>query len=174
MPETRKRPCTICRRWFRPGPRAGDRQRACDAPECQAGRRQKTQARWRNRNRDYAIGWRIDRRVAQAQQPPELLRLPAPLNQLPWDVAKDQFGAKGADFIGVMGSLILRVAKDQFKAYLIDPTRLPGTLPPLPEKTSPGFKHTESRAGDDATGVSPTRTGAGNICGSASRAGSGN
>src|SRR5450759_3127941 len=80
----------------------------------QTARRQKTQARWRNRNPDYAIGWRIDRRLAQAQQPPELLRLPAPLNQLPWDVAKDQFGAKGADFIGFMGSLILRVAKDQF------------------------------------------------------------
>src|ERR1017187_8173372 len=50
MPEARKRPCTICRRWFRPDARVGVRQRACDAPECQAGRRQKTQARWRNRN----------------------------------------------------------------------------------------------------------------------------
>src|SRR5450759_707072 len=156
MPEARKKPCRICRRWFRPDPRVGVRQRACHALECQTARRQRTQARWRNRNPDYAIGWRIDRRVAQAQQPAELLRLPAPLNQLPWDVAKDQFGAKGADFIGFMGSLIIRVAKDQFKPYLIDPTRLAGPLPLPPEKTSPGFKHTESRAGDDATGVSPT------------------
>jgi hypothetical protein len=156
MPEARKRPCRICRRWFRPGPRAGDRQRACDAPECQAARRQKTQARWRNRNPGYAVAWRIDRRATQAQQPPEPLRLPAPLNQLPWDVAKDHFGVQGADFIGVMSALIIRVAKDHFKAYLIDPTGLSGRLPPPPEKTSPGFKHTESRVGDDATGVSPT------------------
>src|ERR1017187_1502329 len=134
MPEARKRPCRICRRWFRPGPRAGDRQRACDAPECQAARRQKTQARWRKRNPGYAVAWRIDRRAAQVPQPPEPLRLPAPLNQLPWDVAKDHF-----------------------KAYLIDPTGLSGRLPLPPEKTSPGFKHTESRVGDDATGVSPTR-----------------
>ena len=103
--------------------------------------------------------------MAQAQQPAELLRLPAPLNQLPWDVAKDQFGAKGADFIGVMGSLILRVAKDQFKAYLIDPTRLPGTLPPPSQKTSRGSEHTESQAGDDATGVSPTRPALGTFAG---------
>src|SRR5271157_1325449 len=156
MPEARKRPCTICRRWFRPGPRAGDRQRACDAPECQAARRQKTQAKWRNRNPGYAIAWRIDRRATQAQQPPEPLRLPAPLNQLPWDVAKDQFGPQGADFIGVMGALIVRVAKDQIRPYLLDPTRLASPLPHPPRKTSPGLAHTEP-AGDNATGVSPTR-----------------
>ena len=145
MPKARKRPCTICRRWFRPGLRAGDRQRACDAPECQSARRQKTQAKWRNRNPGYAIAWRIDRRATQAQQPPEPLRLAAPLNQLPWDVAKDHFGVQGADFIGVMGSLIIRVAKDHFRAYLIDPTGLSGRLPLLLEKTSPGFEHTEIR-----------------------------
>jgi hypothetical protein len=170
MPEARKRPCTICRRWFRPGLRAGDRQRACDAPECQSARRQKTQAKWRNRNPGYAIAWRIDRRATQAQQPPEPLRLPAPLNQLPWDVAKDHFGVQGADFIGVMGSLIIRVAKDHFKAYLIDPTGLSGGLPLLPEKTSPGFEHTETRTAIHATGVSPTRPALGASAGSPSRA----
>jgi hypothetical protein len=156
MPEARKRPCTICRRWFRPDARVGVRQRACATPECQTARRQKTQANWRSRNQGYAIAWRIDWRATQAPQPPEPLRLPAPLNQLPWEFAKDQFGVQGADFIGVMGALILRTAKDQFHPYLIDPAGLPGTLPPSPGKTSPSFAHTESRAGDDATGVSPT------------------
>src|ERR1019366_5087375 len=156
MPEARKRPCTICRRWFRPDARVGVRQRACTKPECQTARRLKTQASWRNRNQGYAIAWRLDRRATQAQQPPEALRLPKPLNQLPWEFAKDQFGVQGADFIGVMGALILRSAKDQFSPYLPDPARLSGALPPPPEKTSPGFKHTESRVGDDATGVSPT------------------
>ena len=76
----------------------------------------------------------------RAPQPPEPLRLPAPLNQLPWEFAKDQFGAQGADFIGVMGALILRTAKDQFGPYPVDPTRLPGTLPPSPQKTSPRLR----------------------------------
>src|ERR1035441_9834520 len=170
MPEARKRPCTICRRWFRRDARVGVRQRACSQPECQTARRQKTQASSISRNQGYAIAWRLDRRVTQAQHPPEPLRLPAPLNQLPWDVAKDHFGVQGADFIGVMGSLIIRVAKDHFKAYLIDPTGLSGRLPLPPEKTSPGFKHTESRVGDDATGVSPTRPALGASAGSPSRA----
>src|ERR1022692_4570177 len=144
------------RRWFRPDARVGVRQRACTRPECQAARRQKTQASWRKRNQEYAIGWRLDQRATQAQQPPEALRLPAPLNQLPWEFAKDQFGPQGADFIGVMGALILRTAKDQFRPYLLDPTGLPSGLPLFPKKTSSSLPHTESRAGDDATGVSPT------------------
>jgi hypothetical protein len=78
------------------------------------------------------------------------------LNQLPWDVAKDQFGPQGTDFIGVMGALILRTAKDQIRPYLIESMKLPGTLPLPPEKTSPGCEHTETRTMSDATGVSPT------------------
>jgi hypothetical protein len=155
MPEARKKPCRVCRRWFHPDPRVGCRQRACGQPECQAARRQKTQSNWRNRNPGYAIAWRMDQRTEQSQ-PPEPLRLPAPLNQLPWNVAKDQLGVQGADFIGVMGALILRTAKDQRRPYLIDPTGLPSALPLSSQKTSPGFEHTETRTASDATGVSPT------------------
>jgi len=155
MLKVRKKPCTICRRWFQPDPRVGDRQRACGKPECQAVRRQKTQASWRRRNPDYAIAWRLDQRAAQAP-PPEPLRLPAPLDQLPWDVAKDQFSPQGADFLGVMSALILRAAKDQIHPYVLDPEGLPSRLPVPPEKTSPSLAHTGTRAGNDATGVSPT------------------
>ena len=136
MPEVRKRPCSICRRWFRPDVRVGNRQHACGQPECQTARRQKTQASWRRRNPDYAIAYRIDQRAAQKAPVPEPLRVPAPLNRLPWELAKDQFGAQGADFIGVMGALLMRSAKDQLQAYVIDSARVSGTLPPSTQKTS--------------------------------------
>ena len=129
MPEARKRLCTICRRWFRPDPRVGERQRACDRPECQTARRKKAQASWRRRNPDYSIAWRLDRRKAQTEEP-------VPLPQLPWNVAKDEFGSQGADFLGVMSALILRAAKDEIRLYPIDPTGLPNRLPPAAEKTS--------------------------------------
>src|SRR5258708_11634361 len=157
MPAPRKRPCSICRRWFRPDARVGDRQHACGKAECQSRRRQKTQASWRHRNLGYAMAYRIDQRAAQTQLVAEPLRLPAPLNQLPWEFAKDQFGPQGADFIGLMGALIVRSAKDQIRPYLLDPTRLPSTLPLASRKTSPSLSHTEPRAANDATGVSPTR-----------------
>ena len=133
MPAPRKRPCSICRHWFRPNPRVGARQHACSKPECQTARRKKTQANWRAKNPEYAAGYRIQQRGAQ-EQPPEPLRLPPPLSRLPWDLAKDEFGQKGSDFIGVMGSLLVRSAKDQFRAYMIDPTRVPNPLPPPAEK----------------------------------------
>jgi hypothetical protein len=133
----------MCRRWFRPDARVGNRQHACGKPECQTSRRQKTQASWRRRNPGYAIQWRIDQRASQTPSPPEPLRLPAPLNQLLWEFAKDQFGAQGADFIGVIGALMVRTAKDQFLAYLTDPTRLSAPFPrrrKRPEAASPILK----------------------------------
>ena len=152
MPDARKRPCRICRRWFRPDNRVGERQRACGEPDCQKARRQKTQASWRDRNPGYATAHRITQRNQDESAEP--LRTPPPLNQLPWDLAKDQFGGQGADFIGVVSALILRAVKDQFQAYLVDPQRLRGTLPPTPEKTRSVPAHTGARA--DATGVSST------------------
>jgi hypothetical protein len=57
----RKKPCRIWRRCFQPDPRAEGRQRACSNPECQNARRQKTQARLRDRlNPGYGFAWRMD------------------------------------------------------------------------------------------------------------------
>jgi hypothetical protein len=62
------------------------------------------------------------------------LRLPHPLSNLPWDIAQDEFGIKGADFIGTMGGVLLRAAKNQLKGQVIDSTVDPATLPPVPAK----------------------------------------
>jgi hypothetical protein len=66
-------------------------------------RRRKTQADWCTRNPDYFVARRIQ---ARSTSPPPLepLRLPPPLVRLPWDIAQDQFGGKGADFIGIMAA----------------------------------------------------------------------
>jgi hypothetical protein len=81
------------------------------------------------RNPDYAAGYRLQRRNSQ-ERAPEPLRVPAPLNRLPWDIAKDEIGGKAADFLGVMGTLLVRSAKDQIRLHLVDAMRLPGALPP--------------------------------------------
>ena len=124
----KKRPCSICRRWFRPDVRVGSRQRTCNRPECQAARRSKTQASWRKRNPDYPLAWRIQFR-SELKPPPQSMRLPAPLSDLPWDIAQEEFGVKGAAFIGIMGGLMLRSLKDQIKRQPIDLSGDPRTLP---------------------------------------------
>ena len=105
-----KRPCRECHRWFVPDPRVGARQRTCGRNECQAKRRQKTQASWRERNPSYFIGRRLDRLPEADVDPP---RVPQPLRRLPWEVAQDQFGIQGAGFLGCFGRLLVIRRKDQ-------------------------------------------------------------
>jgi hypothetical protein len=47
-------------------------------------------------------------------------RVPAPLTRLPWDLAKDEFGAQGAGFLGALGRLLVGVAKDEMRAQVLD------------------------------------------------------
>src|SRR5947209_8581122 len=159
MPDARKKPCCICRRWFRPDQRIGSSQRACKDPECQTARRRKKQKAWRERNPDYFIARRIQDR-SQQDQPPEPLRLPSPLSRLPWDIAQSQFGVQGADFIGVLGTLLLRSTQSKFEAYVIDATRLPDTLisdaPQSQMRTAAEWVRVGVKSNE--VGVSPTRS----------------
>jgi hypothetical protein len=158
MADAPKRPCCICRRWFRPDPRIGSRQQACRRPECQAARRKKKQKVWRERNPDYFIARRIQDRSRQ-DRPPEPLRLPPPLNRLPWDIAQSQFGSEGADFIGIMGAVLLRTAQSQFRAYVTEDSRLADTLPSESAQSQmrPVGEWVGVEGKPNEVGVSPTR-----------------
>jgi hypothetical protein len=83
---------------------------------------------WRIRNPDYFIAWRIQARC-NSEHAAETKRLPQPLSNLPWDIARDEFGPKGADFIGAMGVVLLQAAKNQLRSQAVDSTRDCATLP---------------------------------------------
>ena len=188
MPSRRKRPCCICHVWFFPDNRVGGRQHTCGSPDCQRQRRRKMQVAWRARNPDYFSGRRIQARMVgdlppsppaqpgrsspptpfapptlsppTSSRPPAPLRLRAPLNQLPWDIAQSEFGAQGADFIGIMAGLLLRETQSEIAAYRVEITavteqlRLPGAQSPIPpDAYLPG---SGVEAESDATGISST------------------
>jgi hypothetical protein len=128
-----KRPCCVCRRWFVPDRRVGRRQRACSASACQIARRVRTQASWRRRNPDYFTAHRIQRRRLQAHDAQGgvlPLVLPPPLSRLPWDLAQEEFGVAGTDFLGHFGRVLLGAAQDQKTRQVVDSTREPVRLPP--------------------------------------------
>ncbi len=133
MPDAKKKPCCICHRWFRPNVRVGSRQRTCGRPECQQALRQKSMSAWRKRNPDYFIGWRIQARC-KSEHVAKTKRLPHPLSNLPWDIAREEFGPKGADFIDAMGKVVLQSAKNQLKGHFVDSNRDGATLPLVPAK----------------------------------------
>ena len=122
MPRTR--PCRICHHWFAPDPRVGDRQRVCSSPACQAARRKQTQASWRSRNPDYFTARRLKQRALMVlpppAPPPPPLRMPPPLDRLPWDIAQDEFGVQGAEFLGAFGRLLVKPLQDQRRAQVVD------------------------------------------------------
>ena len=59
----RSRPCRICRRWFRPHPRAGDRQHVCGRADCQRERHRRACQRWRKREAPAERAHRLRQRV---------------------------------------------------------------------------------------------------------------
>ncbi|MBV8073019.1 MAG: hypothetical protein JO270_24175 [Acidobacteriaceae bacterium] len=89
---------------------------------------------------------------------PEPLNLPSPLDQLPWDLAQDQFGVQGADFIGHLGKVLLHAAQDQFKAYTVESKRATDTLQPdvRQDQIRPVRESVRVVSAGDETGISPT------------------
>ena len=138
----KKRPCCICRKWFRPDPRVGDRQKACGKPECQGKRRQRTQSRWRSRNPDYFRARWLRERSRQAEEAAEgrpasggeARRRPAPmraraeLRTIPWDVVQDEIGVQVTDTIGLLGKVLIEAMQDQRRSQHIDSVGDPSTL----------------------------------------------
>ncbi len=125
MPKTTQKPCRQCHRWFRPDVRVGERQHTCGRKECQTKRRQKNQSLWRARHPDYFSGQRLQIRKGMTPSP-EPLRLPPPLTKLPWDIARQEISASGADFIGMMGALLLRTMQEPYKREAVDIPTDPG------------------------------------------------
>lgn len=78
----KKRPCRICRRRFRPDPRAGDRQRVWSSADCQRERHRRSDRAWHARHPDYDRDRRLRERLqvdeaAAMDRPEEPLAGPA-------------------------------------------------------------------------------------------------
>lgn len=117
MPRKFPRRCVICGHGFRPHPRVGDRQRVCSRRECREAFREQVQAAWREEHPGYFIAWRARKRAARnATEPVERPLVPVPLTRLPWDLAQEEFGVAGADFLASMGRLVVGHAKDEMSS----------------------------------------------------------
>ena len=104
----RKRPCRICRKWFRPDPRVGVRQRTCGSAACRQAWHRRSCRDWRRRNPDYDRDDRLRRRL-HAQT--EVVR-GDPLAQLNWDAARDAIGLQVAVVVEETGRLLVSWARD--------------------------------------------------------------
>ena len=89
----RSRPCRICRRWFHPHARAGDRQRVCSDEACQRERNRRSCARYRDANAEDERAERVRLRVTQGSVGE------APSARLAWSAVRHAVGVETAAII---------------------------------------------------------------------------
>lgn len=146
----RKKPCSICRKWFTPDRRVGSRQKTC-SDECRKERRRRKQAEWREKNPEYfKARWLKERsrRAAEAERaavqaiedikagrppppfeerprPPNPIRMCGELSRLPWRAMQSEIGIETTDYIAVVTKVILRLVQSEKESEVIENTREP-------------------------------------------------
>lgn len=121
----RKRPCGICRRWFVPHPRAGDRQRVCSAAECQRERHRRACHNWRQREAPAERAHRLRQRLrVDADE-----RQGAAASRVSWDAVRDAVGLKVAVIFEEISRVLEDVVRDavrrQVRAPAAESRRVP-------------------------------------------------
>jgi len=113
----RSRPCRICRRWFRPHARAGDRQRVCSDEACQRERHRRSCERWRDANDEDERAERVRLRVTLGAAGE------APSARLAWSAVRDAVGVEAAAIIEESVRHAEAWARDAVRAHPIGITR---------------------------------------------------
>ena len=134
-----KRPCQICRKWFRRDPRVGRRHRTCGAASCQRERHRRACAAWHEGNPGYDREDRLRRRL-RLRSPPlpppttsaatRPLRPPPspppasavstpPMRQIDWLAARDAVGLEVSVVLEVVGQVLWDGVRDAVRSQLI-------------------------------------------------------
>lgn len=131
----KKRPCSICRRWFLPDLRVGCRQKTC-SPTCKKALAAKRGAAWRRKNPDYEEHRRLVADLARAERVAiEIQPAGHPVARLPWRLVQTQLGGKMAVVLAVALRLQSRPHQTPFDVRIRVPTCVPVRLPRVLEQT---------------------------------------
>jgi hypothetical protein len=138
----KKRPCGVCRRWFRPNPRLKERQKTCGDAQCKREWHRRKCAAWNKRNPDYFKSNYLDRKLktaALAKKPsgttrpgnrPPPLPFKTPLSSgLPFRFVQELIGIQHLVIIEYSSQHLLRRFQDALKRQVVVMT---GKTDPLP------------------------------------------
>ena len=140
----KKRPCGVCRRWFRPDPRLKERQKTCGDAQCKREWHRRKCAEWNKRNPDYFKSNYLDRKLntpALAKKPsgasrpgnrPPPLPFKTPLSSgLPLGVVQDLIGIQHLVIIEYSARHLMRRFQDALKRQVVVMTVKTAPLPRL-------------------------------------------
>jgi hypothetical protein len=131
-----KRPCRICRKWFTPHPRLGDRQKTCGKETCKKKWHAKKCAEWNKKNRSYFqaiyLGSKLESSKAPSQSDsppssstPEKIGPISPPSfrfapQLPRDVIQEVIKVQPLIIIEYIAQLLVRSFKEVIRVQPVD------------------------------------------------------
>lgn len=122
--KNKKRPCSICGRWFLPDARAGRRQTTCSSKACQTARRVRSQARWRAKNPAYQAEYRLRAQAAKVAAGEQEVTTPrgppAEMGQVPWTFVKDEMGPQTLVILIYLVRLLRRSGKDEMRVEVAE------------------------------------------------------
>jgi len=144
--KSNKRPCRICRKWFTPDPRLGDRQKTCGKEECKRKWHAKKCAEWNKKNRSYFQAIYLGNKLESSKTPSQSDTRPPPSSnpdktapirppssrstpQLPGDVIQDVIGVQLLIIIEYVVQLLVRSFKEVIRAQPVEIQREIGRLP---------------------------------------------
>jgi len=142
----KRRPCGICRKWFTPDPRLGDRQKTCGKESCMRKWHAKKCAEWNKKNRSYFQAIYLDGKLKSSKalsqsdsRPPPCsspnktgpIRPPSSRStpQLPRDVIQDVIGIQHLIIIEYVVQLLLRSFKEVIRSQPVEIQRKIDRLP---------------------------------------------
>jgi len=65
---------------------------------------------------------------------PGVVRMGAPLDRVPWDLAQDEIGVQVTDLIGLVARVLLGAVQDEIRAQLAEGTGDRSRLSPAPHQ----------------------------------------
>jgi hypothetical protein len=123
----KKHPCRICRKWFIPNPRVGDRQKTCGSDECKQKWHNKKCAQWNRKNRATFQTNYLDKKLQavknQGNSPDKpLLQVPQSGQppKLPQELIQEVIGAQEFVIAQYLSQVLLRSVQEVIRSQRSD------------------------------------------------------
>ena len=123
-----KRPCRVCKRWFTPDARLGDRQKTCGDVACKREWHRRKCAEWNEKNSEYAKANALQRKIEAAKNPQPSSGGSRSL--LPQGYAKEVIEVQVVVILEYLGQQLLRRLQEVIKRQAVVNKRQSGRLPP--------------------------------------------
>ncbi len=123
----KKRPCRICKKWFAPHPRLGDRQKTCGSKECQKKWHAKKCAQWNRQHRATFQATYLskklqavqDQEVANIKPPPQLQKTTI-FPKLPQEVIQEVISIQQLVIAEYLSQVLLRSVQEVIRVQRAD------------------------------------------------------